>query len=71
MQLQWLTALLGNFQGARLVHFLCMSAIVLFVLVHVALALLVPRTLLAMLTGNVKVPASTMSAPASAAGEPS
>jgi hypothetical protein len=34
------------------VHFLCMSAIVAFIVVHVTLALLVPRSLLAMLTGG-------------------
>jgi thiosulfate reductase cytochrome b subunit len=42
----------GSFQTARLVHFLCMSAIVGFVLVHVTLALLVPHTLVAMVTGG-------------------
>ena len=55
VQLSELLALFGSFQNARLVHFLCMSAIVLFVLVHVALALLVPRTLLAMITGGPAV----------------
>jgi hypothetical protein len=34
------------------VHFLCMSAIVAFLVVHIALALLVPRTIVAMLTGG-------------------
>jgi len=54
----------GSFQAARVVHFLCMSAIVAFVLVHVTLALLVPHTLVAMVTGGPVVtdagePAST------------
>lgn len=57
VQFQTLAALMGGFQGARLVHFLCMSAIVLFVVVHVTLALLVPSTLVAMLTGRARVPA--------------
>lgn len=72
VQLQWLTALFGNFQGARLVHFVCMSAIVAFVLVHVTLALLVPKTLLAMVTGNVEVPVSleTPSTPSQVVGMP-
>jgi len=52
VQFSELFALFGSFQNVRLVHFLCMTAIVLFVLVHVALALLVPRTLLAMITGG-------------------
>jgi hypothetical protein len=41
-----------DFQTARLVHFLCMSAIVAFLIVHVMLAMLVPKSLLAMLTGG-------------------
>ena len=52
IQFSELLSLFGGFQNARLVHFLCMSAIVLFILVHVTLALLVPRTLLAMITGG-------------------
>ena len=56
VQFQEITAFFGGFQGARLVHFLCMSAIVLFVLIHVTLALLVPSTLRAMLTGRARVP---------------
>lgn len=52
VQFSELAALFGDFQTARLVHFLCMSAIVLFLLVHIALALLVPKTLIAMLTGG-------------------
>ena len=63
VQFQGLTAVFGGFQGARLVHFLCMSAIVLFVLVHVALALLVPSTLVAMITGRARVPAIHASSP--------
>jgi len=56
VQFSGLVALFGGFQGARLVHFLGMAAIVLFMVVHVALALLVPRTLLAMFTGGPRVP---------------
>ena len=52
IQLAWLVDLFGGFQGARLLHFLGMSVIALFLLVHVALAVLVPRTLLAMVTGG-------------------
>ncbi len=43
VQLSWLTALFGGFQGARIVHFLGMAIIVGFLVVHVALALLVPQ----------------------------
>jgi thiosulfate reductase cytochrome b subunit len=60
MQLSELSSLFSlfhrsSFQGARLVHFLGMSAIVIFLLIHVALALLVPRTIGAMLTGGPQV----------------
>jgi len=43
VQFSYLTALFYDFQGARLAHFIGMSAIVLFLLVHVTLALLVPK----------------------------
>jgi len=49
-----LTALFGGFQGARVVHFLFMSAISLFVVVHVALVVLVPKTLVAMTLGRAR-----------------
>ena len=55
VQLHWITALLGGFQGARLVHFLAMLAIVAFLVVHVALALIEVRTLVAMVTGGPRV----------------
>ena len=59
VQFWWLTALFYDFQGARLVHFLAMAAIVAFLIIHVALALLVPRTLKSMITGNVRVKATS------------
>ena len=52
VQFSEVAALFGSFQTIRLVHFLCMAAIVAFVAVHVTLALLVPRSLLAMITGG-------------------
>ena len=52
VQFSELLSLFYDFQTARLVHFLCMAAIVLFVGVHVTLALLVPHTLVAMVTGG-------------------
>lgn len=55
VQFGGLVALFGGFQGARTVHFLAMLAIVGFLAVHVALALLVPRTLAAMVTGGPRV----------------
>jgi thiosulfate reductase cytochrome b subunit len=55
VQFQGLVALLGGFQSARVLHFAGMAIIVGFVLVHVALALLVPRTLWAMLAGGPRL----------------
>ncbi|GLK83040.1 cytochrome b561 [Ancylobacter defluvii] len=55
VQFSFLTALFYDFQGARLAHFFGMTAICLFMVVHVALALLVPKTLLAMVTGGPRV----------------
>jgi thiosulfate reductase cytochrome b subunit len=52
VQFSELVALVGSFQNARLVHFFCMTAIGLFVVVHVALALLVPETLVSMFSGG-------------------
>jgi thiosulfate reductase cytochrome b subunit len=52
VQLQWLTALFGGYDVARYVHFICMSAIVAFLIVHVVLAVLVPKSLRAMIIGR-------------------
>jgi thiosulfate reductase cytochrome b subunit len=55
VQFAELTALFYDFQGARLAHFIGTAAIVLFLAVHVTLAVLVPRTLLAMVTGGPRL----------------
>jgi thiosulfate reductase cytochrome b subunit len=52
VQLQYLTALFGGYDFARYVHFACMAAICAFLVVHVALAILVPRSLRAMIIGH-------------------
>lgn len=52
VQLQWLAALFGGYAVARYVHFICMAAIVAFMVVHVALAVLVPKSLRAMIIGR-------------------
>src|SRR5262249_24069055 len=51
VQIQWLTASFGGYENARLLHFFSMAAIVLFFLVHVVMALLVPKSLRAMIRG--------------------
>jgi thiosulfate reductase cytochrome b subunit len=52
VQLQELTALFGGYDAARYVHFLAMAAIVGFLVVHVVMAVLVPKSLRAMITGR-------------------
>ena len=52
VQLQYLTALFGGYDLARYVHFFCMAAICAFLVVHVVLALLVPKSLRAMIIGR-------------------
>ena len=44
VQFSGLVSLLGGFQAARVIHFAGMAVIVGFLIVHVALALLVPQT---------------------------
>ncbi len=58
IQFSGLVSLLGGFQGARIIHFVGMSVIVGFLLVHVLLSLLVPQTLWAMLAGGPRVGSS-------------
>jgi len=52
VQLQELTALFGGYDAARYVHFFAMAAIVGFLLIHVLLALVVPKSLRAMFRGH-------------------
>jgi thiosulfate reductase cytochrome b subunit len=54
VQLQELTALFGGYEGARKVHFVMMSLIVFFIVVHVVMVALVPRTLWPMFSGRAK-----------------
>jgi thiosulfate reductase cytochrome b subunit len=69
VQFQTLTWLFYDFQGARLAHFLGMSAIVVFLVVHVALAILVPKTIVAMTKGSIRAGASAAQMPRVPAGE--
>ena len=52
VQFQELTALFGGYDTARYVHFFAMAAIVGFLVVHIALALIVPKSLRAMVIGR-------------------
>jgi thiosulfate reductase cytochrome b subunit len=52
VQLQTPTAIFGGYDTARYVHFLAMATIASFLLIHVSLALLVPKSLRAMIAGR-------------------
>lgn len=52
VQLQEIAWLVGGYDGARYVHFFAMTGMTLFIFVHVFMAILVPRTLIPMLTGR-------------------
>jgi thiosulfate reductase cytochrome b subunit len=52
VQFWWLTAFFGGYNTARYVHFAAMTAIVTFLTVHVLLAILVPKSLRAMIVGR-------------------
>jgi thiosulfate reductase cytochrome b subunit len=52
VQFQVLTSFFGGYNTARYVHFAAMTAIVTFLVVHVTLAVLVPKSLRAMIVGR-------------------
>jgi len=52
VQLYYLVMLFGDYPTARYVHFFCMAAICAFLVIHVLLALLVPKSLRAMIIGR-------------------
>ena len=55
VQLQLLDQLVGGYPVMRWIHFLAMSGIVGFFALHMLLVILVPRTLLAMITGRARL----------------
>lgn len=52
VQFPLLRTLLGGYDAARYIHFFAMTALVGFVVIHLVMVALVPRTLLAMLRGR-------------------
>jgi thiosulfate reductase cytochrome b subunit len=52
VQYQELTFVFGGYDAARYVHFVAMSTIVAFLVVHIALAIIVPKSLRAMIIGR-------------------
>ena len=59
VQFYTLGIVMGDYEGARYLHFFAMAALVLFVIVHVVMVALVPRTFATMFTGRAPVSAST------------
>jgi thiosulfate reductase cytochrome b subunit len=53
-QFQELAWLFGGFDFARIIHFIGMAGIVLFLFVHIALVIIVPKTLATMITGRAR-----------------
>jgi thiosulfate reductase cytochrome b subunit len=54
VQLHWLAVLMGDYEGARYVHFFAMAAVVAIVIVHVVMVFVVPRTFPSMITGRIR-----------------
>jgi thiosulfate reductase cytochrome b subunit len=52
VQFKYVTALFGGYDIARYVHFFAMAAIVAFLAIHVVLALIVPKSLRAIILGR-------------------
>jgi thiosulfate reductase cytochrome b subunit len=55
IQFSGLVTLYGGYQSARVFHFAGMAVIVGFIIVHVALAMIVPKTIWAMLAGGPRL----------------
>jgi thiosulfate reductase cytochrome b subunit len=52
VQVQEMTAVFGGYDAARYVHFFAMAAIAAFLVIHITLAILVPKSLRAMILGR-------------------
>ena len=59
VQFQTLGLLFGGYEGARLVHFVCMALICAFIVMHLVLVAIVPSTLIPMITGWAKTKKET------------
>ena len=54
VQFYWYGQFIGDYEGARLLHFFAMAGVGLIVLVHIVMVALVPRTFPSMFTGRVR-----------------
>jgi thiosulfate reductase cytochrome b subunit len=52
VQFRPLADLLGGYDAARYVHFFAMTAILAFLVLHIVMVILVPKSLRAMITGR-------------------
>lgn len=52
VQFSTLTELIGGYDNARFIHFYSMFAMVVFIVIHLIMVLLVPKTFLAMIRGR-------------------
>ena len=54
VQFYWYGQFMGDYEGARFLHFFAMTGVGLIVVVHIVMVALVPRTFPSMITGRVK-----------------
>ena len=54
VQFYWFARFMGDYEGARLLHFFAMAAVAFIVIVHVVMVILVPRTFPSMFTGRIR-----------------
>src|SRR5919109_159130 len=54
VQFYWLGRWMGDYEGARYLHFFAMTAVAFIVVVHVIMVILVPRTFPTMFTGRFR-----------------
>jgi thiosulfate reductase cytochrome b subunit len=54
VQFYWYGQFMGDYEGARFLHFFAMAGVGVIVLVHLVMVALVPRTFPSMITGRVK-----------------
>jgi len=53
VQFYWYGQFLGDYEGARLLHFFAMAGVAFIVIVHVVMVIAVPRTFPTMITGRL------------------
>ena len=54
MQFYAIGQFMGDYEGARILHFCAMALMVFIVLVHILMVVLVPRTFPTMITGRAR-----------------